>query len=273
MATPRFAGIAAVLIAVVSFASAAADERAQARFEQGRQALQQGEFAQAQAAFADAVEAAPKNEQYQQYAATAQRAVQLQETLAEAEGDDWQQAAQSLFWICHRHGADAAALRLAEQLLERHPSIATKVLMARACLETDRDADARKVLQSVGNRDSTPEVRTLVAIAFAHQERTRIAATILTHIPHPREDARLAFDLARLLALVEQSELALDMLALAVKHGDAEHVAWVRRVVPTHADFASLREDTAWQAALAGERDITTGTPDQQPDPEPDSAP
>ena len=246
-------------VAITAYPSfALAKEDPETIFAQGRILLQQGDFDGALQAFTHAARTSPKHEMHRQQAALLQRVIKIRERFDQIEdSEQWLQTSRALHTYYHDNKIYTEALNLDQQVHERLNNAESAAKLARTQLALKLNADVVQLISDLDDNQVTPETTTLYGIALARQGRTDEAKALANEIELSKESAaELAFDFARLQALIDNEKDALKWLASSFKSTLPSRLEAVKIAAQESPDFSALAGSDAFAAVLKTESQV-----------------
>lgn len=226
---------------LTSFASETGEEAA-ALFDSGLVVLAKGNFDGALKAFTGAAKSDPANQNYRQHVALVRRVIQVRGMFdKEKDPKQWAQFAQSLrsFYTDFDIYGEALALDT-----KRHAKLCTPgtaVDLAESQLELNKNAEAVKVLSSLGKKNP-PRAKLMLGIALARTGDLDGAKKIAKTNGIPiTDDPKQILDAACLNALVGNTAMAADQLTLVFEKTPPGRLDRVKNYAKRRPDLAGLK--------------------------------
>jgi len=254
-------------MSVAAVAWAGPVEEAAALFRDGEALLAQGDFEGAAKAFQGSARLDPRNDTYRSEYILLWRINSLRAGLkTTTELPRWLATAGQLRAYYYDHKLLSEALTLDRERHARQPGAESAVLLAETQLQLGLDHEAEGALAALKAEETTPRARVLLGIALARQARLEDARKLAAAVALAAEDdAQLAFDLARLRALVEDRPGAAAALVTCLERTLPSRLEVTRSQVAQCPDFDSMRAGTEFAQALRTESKVpeskcSTGT-------------
>ena len=246
---------------MLAMTTASADDpvaKAKALSGEGQALLAKADFDGALRCFEQAAKTDPEELNHDIRAAILRRVIAMRSRLAGMEdGEKWLPMARALHAYYITNEVYSEALAIAQAMHEKQPSAETAVCLAQTYLATGKNAEAEQTLRGVAADENSPQVRVLLGIAIARQERADEARALLKEIKQPEPpSAQLAFDTARLCALVGDSGAAADALVVCFENTPPSRLSVVKAEAQEDVDLAMLRASNKFAAALKTESKV-----------------
>jgi tetratricopeptide (TPR) repeat protein len=239
----------ASLLAAPAFAEDAPD--AAALFAKGKALLGEGELQAALDAFVAAAKADPENAEYAGQAHVLKRVIALRKTVSEAEpSPKWERVVASLHVYFLQNGLVDKALDLDREAHGRAPSATTTLLLAEGLLEAKKNEEAAKLLAGLKDEWRSPLTHVYHGIALARLGKADAARASLKAVP-AEAGPGLRYDVARLLALLGETEKALGELKRCFEAVPPTQLPAVKEMARKCPDFAALAKSDAFAKVLA----------------------
>ncbi len=234
------------------------DKEPEAVFAQGRALLQKGDFDGALRAFTEATRLAPENKGYRQQAGLVRRVIKIRAGLDKIEeGERWERTARALHIYYHRNRIYAEALALDQRVHERLNNAESATMLARTQLVLKLNSDVVGLLARFEKTQVTPEIKVLLGLALARQGKVDEAKTLAATVEMPKEPAaELAFDFARLRALIGEEKDTVELLARCFKSTPPSRLAAAKVAARECPDFAAMTNSDVFAAALMTESQV-----------------
>ncbi len=243
MSFKRFIAPLALCLALplTSFASETGEEAA-ALFDSGLVVLAKGNFDGALEAFTGAAKSDPANENYRQHVILVRRVMQLRGQLEKKKDPkEWAQLAQSLRSFYTNFDVYGEALALDTKRHAKLCTPGTAVDLAESQLELSKNAEAVKVLSSLGKK-TPPRGKLMLGIALARTGDLDGARKIAKTNGIPvTDDPKQIFDAACLNALVGNTAMAANQLTLVFEKTPPGKLERVKNYAKRRPDLAGLK--------------------------------
>jgi tetratricopeptide (TPR) repeat protein len=251
----------ACVAASATAAPAGPKEDAAGKFAEGNTLLAKGDFEGALRAYSIAAKTDPDSAEYRSQAMLLRRAMQVRQTLDTLKDQEkWLSTARALYSFYYDYEVFAEALSLALKVHAKEMSGESAAMVARTRLALGMNAEAFAGLRGLSPKQVTPEVCVLTGIALARRDQTAEARAVLEDFEEPKEAAgALWFDLARLHALLGNTDDALRMLGCCFENTSPGRIERMRTAARCSEDFAGLRDNPGFAPALATESKIKGG--------------
>lgn len=242
--------ISALLITSVSLAAPADDAKPLA--EKGKAFLKAGDLDAAKKAFAQAAKTDPSNENYRRAHAILGRIITLRASLeTETNLAKWSTSARAVRSFYLSNGLNNDALAISQQWNDKAKSTESAVLLAEVQLELNKNAEAEKVLLAVKPDQQNDELKRLLALAKARQNKPTEAKAHLAAAATPKaDDYRALLTTAAIEARLSQNDQAIATLICGFEATPPSILPAVKSQIRNDADFASLAKLPAFTKAL-----------------------
>lgn len=226
-------------------------DQAAAKFSEGQTLLVKADFDGALKAYTAAAKADKKNTDYRDELALLKRIMKMRQALDKAKGPEWITTAEALFAYYKDHKIYTEALPLGVKLHSQQNTPDSAAQLARTQLALSMNAEAAHILGAVVREKLNAEVRVLMAVAMARQNKLVEARGIAAEVNlGSSPSGQLLFDLACLKALLGQPDEAITMLIRAFEATPPAELATIKAQAKECKDLAALRDKPAFAQAL-----------------------
>ena len=250
-----------MVLALVSAAPSAEDsaERAGQLYAEGQALLAKADFEGALRCYQAAAKMDPEELNHDIRAAILRRVIAMRARLGELEGGaKWLPTARALHTYYVDNRVYSEAIALARAMHAKDASADSALCLARTHLALDENAEAEAVLRAASPGERSPQVHALLGIAIARQDRPADARAVWSDLKAPDQpDPQLSFDMARLCALLGDTDGAAGALAACFENTPPSRLAAAKSAAREHIDLAALRAHPQFAAALDTESKVT----------------
>ncbi len=248
-------------VAFVGLTSAVWAAPADQLYEQGNQALSQGDFQQALDAFGKAARADRENPAYSNRYAQLRQILMLRDRLGkETDSRKWQRMAMVLhsFYLNNRLFGDGIALD--QKVHERMNNTYSCAMLAQTQMAMGENEAAAATLAPFADKagDQKWALGSLQAIALARCGKSDDSLQLANSLLFPQKLAgRAAVLVARLKAVLGEPEASLSLLKTGFETTMPSQLETLKKDVANSPDFAALRQTDAFAQVLATKSKMT----------------
>lgn len=246
------------LAILTAFSGDVYGETAEEAFAKGQALLSKGDFPGALTAYSEAVQANRENQQYLQQYALVRRILQMR-TQLEQEQDPtrWQFIAQALHSFYVSQKLYNETLELDRKIHARQNDAVSATMLAETLLSMDQNAEAAKVLGSLGTDKSSAASQTLLGVALARQGKVDAAREIAKQVVLPADATPgVTYTVARLQALTGDKPGAVGNLTRCLEAMPPSRQVGFKEHARLCPDFGSLQASPEFVQALATESKV-----------------
>lgn len=214
--------------------------------------FKQGKIQEAHDAFAAAAKANPDDAELARRAKLLGRVLELEGMVAsEDAGPDWERMVCSLHAFYHRSELPANALKVDELAHKKADSTTTAGLVLESMLELNKNAEALKFAEKLREGQFNDGNRIYRGIAQARLGKMEDVKTDLELEGMPKaKDAGVAYDLARLQALMGEKEMALATLKSSFETCPPRALAVLKGMAKDSKDLRALHGSEAFKKVM-----------------------
>ncbi len=236
----RFKCIIIVLSLICGSVAFAVD--ADKLFNDGNNLLKKGKFEEAYRAYSDASKATPKNDEYASKTMLMRRVIMLRKYAATKPiSPKWERVVQTLHAFYHANGLLSEALALDKDAYSKLNSAISTSLLVETYLEMNENKKALKVLNGFSKDKYITQNWIYLSICHARTGEVKKAKKIQAkYITDKIKNPGLLLDVARLEALVGNTDKAYNILTLCFEQTPPSQLPGMKKYVKSSPDFKRI---------------------------------